>query len=444
MRKLPVLILSVILLSSCQAGTPPAASESELATAVSATLSSIDTTATQGEKSAPPASSTPEAQPPQPGPLFSNWILAYSDGMTISVRIDGQPAVTVSNRGVILSLVLSEDGRTIVYGRSDERGENYELRAVDSNGANDRLLLDESTLDALHPLGMALHIRPSQMGFIPGTHRLLVNTRGIFEGPGLAKYDDLLALDVDSGTLTELLPAGQGGDFYLAPNAQRMVLSQSDNLSLANVDGGSRQADVIQFDPVITYSEYAYYPVPRWAPDSSRFGVIIPSPDPLASDPGGTVWIAEADGGPAESMAVLDGDTFFPQSFGSPLISPELLDLAFLRTMGNSNERELYLARVDGSSEQLYVTGNLAWVSWNPDSIRFVYRIQPDQYFLGSKGANPQLLGQGRRLEWIDENTFLLLAGQVGSWQLSLKDVGGGSTMLVDIASDSLIYDFVH
>jgi hypothetical protein len=273
---------------------------------------------------------------------------------------------------------------------------------------------------------------------------MLVNTRGIFEGPGLAKYDDLLALDVDSGTLTELLPAGQGGDFYLAPNAQRMVLSQSDNLSLANVDGGSRQADVIQFDPVITYSEYAYYPVPRWAPDSSRFGVIIPSPDPLASDPGGTVWIASVDGGPAESMAVLDGDTFFPQSFGSPLISPELLDLAFLRTIGNSNERELYLARVDGSSEQLYVTGNLSWVSWNPDSIRFVYRIQPDQYFLGSKGANPQLLGQGRKLEWIDENTFLLLAGQVGSWQLSLKDVGGGSTTLVDIASDSLIYDFIH
>ena len=443
MRKLSLLLLSLILLSSCQAGRPTAASESELATAVSATLSSIDTAAPENPKAAVSATSTTEPQLNQPGPRFSDWLLAYSDRMTIMVRIDGQLPTQVSDRGLVLSLVLSDDGRYIVYGRSDDRGENYELRVVDTDDSDDRLLLDEGTLDTLHPLGMALHIRPSQIGFIPGTYRLLMNTRGVFEGPGLAKYDDLLALDVVSGVLTELLPPGQGGDFHLAPNAQRLALSQSNNIALANVDGSSRQPDVITFDPVITYSEYAYYPIPRWAPDSSRFGVIIPSPDPLAQDQSATVWIAPANGGQAEQMAVLNGETFFAQSFGSPLISPELLDLAFLRSTGSSNEQELYLARVDGSGEGLYITGNLAWVGWNPDSIRFVYRIQPNQYFLGSKGGNPQLLGQGRGLEWIDENDFLLLSGQVGSWQLSLKNVNGTSDTLVDTSSDSLIYDFV-
>jgi len=443
MHKLILLILGLAILTSCQA-PPQDQTEGELATAVRATLASIESVPPQDDTPAvlPPGTAEPAASPP--ASVFSDWLLAYSDGNSISVRIDGQPAVQVSARAIILNLVVSDDGRYIVYGRSDERGEKYELRVVEYDGSNDRLLLDESTLDALHALGFALHIRPSQLSFLPDSHTLLFNTRAVFEGPGLAKYDDLLSLNVETGALTSLLDPGQGGDFYLAPDGGRMALVKADSIGLANADGSNRQPDVITFTPVITYSEYAYYPAPRWAPDSSRFGIIIPSPDPLAPGQTATIWIAPADGGPADQLAVLNGETFFPQAFGSPLISPELLDLAFFRTAGGSNNNELYLARADGSGEQLYQAGNLAWVGWNPDSIRFAYRVQPDQYFLGSKGANPQSLGQGRRLEWIGEDAYLMLSGQSGAWQLSMNFIGQGSIPLASSAGDSLLYAFIN
>ena len=444
-RKLILLVLGLMLLASCQPGAPAGSTEAELATAVSATLASLDAVSPGDGKAAPGFEPTSTTQPElgQQEAVFSDWMIAYSDGSSIWVRIDGQPAVQVSARGVILSLVLSDDGRYIVYGRSDERGENYEVRVVRSDGVDDRLLLDETSLDGLHVLDIALHIRPSQIDFLPGSHKLLMNTRAIFEGPGLAKYDDLFSLDADTGSLTELLEPGLGGDFHLSPDVQRMVLVQPTNISIADVDGSNRQPAVITFDPVLTYSEYAYYPAPRWAPDSSRFGVIIPSADPLAQNPTAAVWIAPADGGPPEQMATLSGESFFAQAFGTSLLSPELLDLAFIRLTGQSNQVDLYLARVDGSAEQIYVSGNLAWVGWNPDSIRFVYRVQPDQYFLGSRGANPQPLGQGRALQWVDENTYLLLSGQMGSWQLNRFVLGQGSSMIASSTGNSLLYDYL-
>jgi hypothetical protein len=444
-RKLILPVLGLMLLASCQPGTPTGSAEAELATAVSATLASLDAVAPGDGKTAPGIEPTDTTGPAlnQPEAVFSDWMIAYSDGSSIWVRIDGQPVVQVSTRGVILSLVLSDDGRYIVYGRSDERGEKYELRVVRSDGTDDRLLLDEASLDGLHLLDIALHIRPSQIDFLPGSHKLLMNTRAIFEGPGLAKYDDLFSLDAETGSLKELLEPGLGGDFYLSPDARRMVLVQPTSISIADVDGSNRQSAVITFEPVMTYSEYAYYPAPRWAPDSSRFGVVIPSTDPLAQNPTAVVWIAPADGGPAEQMATLTGQSFFAQSFGTSLLSPELLDLAFMRQPGQSNQVDLYLARVDGSAEQVYVSGDLAWVGWNPDSVRFVYKIQPDQYFLGSRGANPQSLGQGRALQWVDMNTYLLLAGQVGSWQLNRIVLGQASSMIAISTGISLIYDFL-
>jgi hypothetical protein len=444
MRRLFLIVFGLIFLASCQDAAQLPSSEQELGTAVSATLASIDRETPGGEKEAPVPTTASEGAGSPPKPVFTDWMAAFSDGESISVRIDGGPPAQISTRGVILNLALSDDGRYIVYGRSNERGENYELRVVGSDGTHDRVLLDEITLDALHTLDIALHIRPSQLAFIPGTHLLLLNTRAVFEGPGLAKYDDLLQLDVEDGSLVELLEPGQGGDFYLAPDARRMALIKSSSIALADVDGGHRQPDVITFEPVVTYSEYAYYPVPRWAPDSSRIGLVIPSRDPLAPNPTAAVWIAPADGGPAEQTAVLSGETFFDQAFGSPLISPELLDLAFFRSVGQTNDRELYLARIDGSGEQLYAAGNLAWAGWDPDSIRFAYRVQPDQYFLGSKGANPQSLGQGRRLEWVDPETYLLLSGQSGSWQLNMAVIGQGSVQIASSNGDSLLFAFVH
>ena len=275
MRKLFALALLMAMITACQPGAVPATDGDALETAVSATLSAMEApSAPDGQGGSATATVSPEPATPAPEPAFADWLLAYSSGVDLWVRVDSQPATQIAAGGVILTLVASSDGRTIVYARSDQNGENYQLRAVASDGTGDRLLLDQIALDALHPLGNALHIRPAQIDFLAGTHTVLFNTRGVFEGPGLAKYDDLQAIDTDSGVLTQLLPPDMGGDFYVAPDAERMALVTPSSIGLADVDGSNRQPDIVTFDPVITYSEYAYYPSPSWAPDSSRFGVI--------------------------------------------------------------------------------------------------------------------------------------------------------------------------
>ena len=62
-------------------------------------------------------------------------------------------------------------------------------------------------------------------------------------------------------------------------------------MGIANINGSNLQMDLVTFTPVITYSEYMYTPPPVWALDSSAYGVAIPSEDPLAPNPTGTVWI---------------------------------------------------------------------------------------------------------------------------------------------------------
>jgi hypothetical protein len=296
-------LLFILMLASCDQLPADDADQDTLATTVSATLaaaspadnSTVTPMPETTEKT--PITSTPDSQT-QPEPTLQDFLLAYTNDGNLWTLSPGGDTRQLNSSGDVVAVLISDDRSLIVYVRQSFQPDLFEVRAINADGTNDRQVLSQDTLDSLYPLDGALHYVTSQLDFIPSTHLLLFNTRAVFDGPGLVKNDDLYQLDVDSGEVSQLIPRERGGDFSISPDGLKLAISKADSISIASIDGSNVRTDLVTFQPIITYSEYQYYPLPVWSPDSTRFGVFIPSSDPLAENPGGTVWLVPAEESP--------------------------------------------------------------------------------------------------------------------------------------------------
>lgn len=442
-KRIPILITVVMLLLSACAQIPAGIDDQEtLATTVAATLTAAPVGEAASTPEAPP--STPDAQPsptadtPVAPPLsMQTYFLVYTNNGDLWALTPEGTTRQLTSVGDVADVLLSSDRRLIVYVRQSFQSDLFELRAINADGSGDRQILSQATLDGLYPLDGALHYLPSQMEFIPNTYSLLFNTRAVFDGPGLVKNDDLYRLNVDTAELTPLIGRERGGDFQISPDGEKLAISQPDSIAMADIDGSNLRPDLVSFQPVITYSEYQYYPVMVWANDSSRFGVFIPSSDPLAENPSGTVWIVPVEGIP-QSFAPIQGQIFFPQSNGRSLLSADMQTVVFLREDGESS---LYLSNVDGSDSRLYDQGSLQWQGWNTDGSSFAYRRAEVRLALGRPDTDPRPLADGRTLRWLSPELFLIQSGQRGDWSLTLGHVDGTTRTLVQPEGDSPVYD---
>src|SRR4030067_2896965 len=112
-------------------------------------------------------------------------------------------------------------------------------------------------------------------------------------------------------------------------------------------------------------------------------GVAIPSSDPLAPAPTGSPWQLPV-GAPATLVSTIAGQ-FFLMSAYSPLVSPDLSQVAYSRPTSTPHVWNLYRASVDGSGETLLGTYNV-WMSWSPDSAHLVHTSRaPMSLLLGAR-----------------------------------------------------------
>jgi hypothetical protein len=409
----------------------------QVATRVAATM------AAQGAPSLMPptaaATSPPTAAPPTALPIVHRT--AYIDDGDVWQITPGDPPQKISSSGDAVEVKISDDGQRVVFVRYQSDANTYQIWAVNADGEGEGVLLDQAALDALHPLGGALHIIPHQLEFLPDSHYMLMNTQGTFEGPGQALYEDLLRLHADTGAVTELLPPEQGGTFSISPDGTQVALVQPTSVSLANSDGTNRRADLVTFESIITYSEFLYHPPAVWAPDSSAVGIVIPSHDPLAEETSGTVWRIPADGTPATSLATIEGEFYFTQMGEGGLISPDLSKVVFRRET-SPNVYDLYRANSDGSGETVYDLGDVRWMGWSPDSGHFVYVKGANDIYLGRIGTPPLMLGTGTDLRWITPTRYVYLSGTYGAWTLVRGELGAGDTALVSPSGEFVAYDF--
>jgi hypothetical protein len=203
----PALLLLAALACNLPGSAPPSPTAPPRAPAATATAEIAAALAT--------ATFTPRAppdpdQPPEPTavPLFH---LVFADGGDAWYSDGLGPARRLTGGGGISEVFLSDDGRLAALLLRNPVNDTAELQAIRTDGSDRRTLLRAEDFDRLHPLEGFLHITPSRLAFVPGTHTLLFNTRAVFEGPGLAKFDDLFALDYDSGALTAVDGAGSAG-----------------------------------------------------------------------------------------------------------------------------------------------------------------------------------------------------------------------------------------
>ncbi len=419
-------------------GGPPLPGIDDVGTRVAATLTAL----VPGETSEPHGP-TPEVPPVGPtAPAPSVLRIAYTSGGNVWVITAGGVPLQITTSGGAERVVISSDGLKVAYTRRAVPEATSELNSINVDGTGNALLLSTAQIDALHPLGSFVHNDINNLAFIPGTHRLAFNTRGVLEGPGLPKYDDLFVIDADNAALTTVFPAGAGGDFAFSPDGTRLAIIRPTTVGLANADGSGLSADILTYTAVITYSEYMYYARPMWTADSAALGLAIPSSDPLAPGASAAVWRVPATGGPAVNLATISGDFFFTQ-FDSPVLAPDLSRVAFLRETGTPNVHNLIIANADGSGETIYATGQLGWLGWAPDGMHFIFSQGAGNTIrLGGLGTAPAALVTGTRLRWLNGSEFLYLSGSPGLWTLNRGTIGGGSAALATLAGDYPTFDF--
>jgi hypothetical protein len=387
-----------------------------------------------------PASPTAEPTSTAPAPLR----IVYTSVGEAWVLEGSAPSRQITHTGGVQTVVISDDGLRVVYLRRDSNEAPAELRAVGSDGTGDISLLTPDQANSLHPLeDWLLRIEPSSFDFVPGTHDLFFNTRAVAEGPGLLKFNDLYQLNADTGHLALVLPAEQGGDFNVSPNGSQIAIVQPDSISMANIDGSGLRENLVTFDPVLTYSEYQYYPRVVWAADSSAAEVVIPSREPLGSDPTASVWRIPAHTGSAVRLSTIPGDFFFFGMGAHSLISPDLSRVAFARETTTPNVTQLIIADVDGSDEVVHGTGRFFWQGWGPDASHFLYGSDlPSLLQLGQVSGGYTVVDEGTDVRWLGETEYLFLTGESGSWELHLGSIGGTSTSLATSSGQPFSYDF--
>ena len=442
-----ILVLALLLtLTGCNQPVD----ENALSTAVAATMEAAesdgggdpkspdqsDASAAVDEDPAPiPLADTPE--PVSPGVLM----VVYISDRNVWFYQDGGAPIQLTTSGNAERVAISRDGQWAAFLWYNSSSDAYELHAVQTATGTESVLLTQADLDTFYPLDGALHQVPYQFEFVLGSHTLLMNTRRTFEGPGLVLNNDLWSIDVETGVRTSLLTLGLGGDFYLSPSGSQIALVQADTIGFANADGTDRSPNHLTFLPVITYSEYQYYPVAVWAPDESAIAVVIPPEDPFISDTA-QVWRLPVGGGSTHLVDLL-GFNFFRNQRRTPLISPDLSKVAFMRETAPNNF-DLVVTPLDGSPETVFASGDITWQGWNPDSTRMVHGVTPLNYMLVGSGITPTGLGFGMYLRWVDADTYFYLDTLTATHRFGVATLPGAPFEIDEIVGQIFDYDFTQ
>ncbi len=389
----------------------------------------------------PTLTPTPAAATASPAALRVAYIV---DGDLWAIELGSDP-VRLTSSGLAIELRISDDGQRIVYLELNRAAEpadfRFDLRSIQFDGAGDRSLLNQTGFDALYPLEEILHYAPSQLTMVPGSHRLLLNTRAVLDGPGLAKNNDLIQLDTDTGEMTLLLARGDGGDFTPSPDGSQLAIVRPDSIGFANRDGGQLRPEVLSFPWVITYSEYFFYPQPVWAGNAVL--AAIPAEDPFFGPEQGSFWHVPSDGSEPVLLGTPDADLFAPQQAGRALVSPDGLRAVFYRQPDPLSSYQLWVYDLIEGSGALYDDDVTSWMGWAPDSVHFLFgRGNAAELQLGELGAPPVLLGNATMVRWVDAHQLLWLAESGGSWRFQLRSLSGDSTDLTIGPGDFVAYDF--
>jgi dipeptidyl aminopeptidase/acylaminoacyl peptidase len=462
MRRIPLVLVVLALLAGC-AGTQlePTPSASPEATTV--------TVPTTGATQAPPATAPalPSAESPLPtatspdpdSPLPTATpdeaavdfaIVTVRDGdLWLKPLPDGEEVRLTGLGDVVQFPEFSADGRLVLFHRegpavtisTDPAGDvpTTTLWAVPVTGGEPYMVLDP--LAALPSVpgtgGRGDDVYPSEPGslaWLPSGEQVLFSSRYLTIN-GTISNDDLWRLDVDSGKLEALLPAGQGGRPTVSPDGAWVLLNTGSEIHIARVDGSERR-NLLTFERVPTYSEWEWVPEPEWD-DHGSVHVAVAQPWTVGEPVTYELWRLEPESDQQEMLGEVQASWLH-----TPLWSPDRLRLAYAAAGGG-----LALADEGGREPRLVAAGDdVVPLAWSPAGRRLAF-VQAGQYCAVEdvSGAEPVCLASTfySDARWLDEGSLVMVAsiGEDQPGLVSAELPAGTTTELWSAPVLPLFYD---
>jgi len=407
---------------------------------------------------APIEESIPTEAPPAPSPADILRIV-YTDGGNLWIVEGTTVPRQLTFGGADNNPQFSPDGSLILFERElppNEAGlPRFELRVIATDGSREHLVVRPDGLPGVMGIPiesdteMLLDRLPYQVEWFPNSRAIAFNTYTEY-GYGLLLNEDLWIADLRAESVTLLLPDHEaGGSFAFSPDGTYIALATTTTIKVMNYPGGTQNI-LHTFDSVNTASEYHFYPTPIWSLDGSTIRVTIPSAEPFSPDAAGTLWQLPRDGGEGTLLTTISGN-FLHDTLNW---SPDQAHIAYAGQSagGDPNVSDLTIANADASSPMVFATGNLKFLSWLPDSRRFIYwQNNPGEVYLGELGLAPMRLvppAEGAAVFGVvwadaDSNRFIYTTGNSGAWTLRIGQLGGAHHTIASPVGDFVYYD-VH
>ena len=428
-----------------QVASAAAATLTSLAPLEMPTLPPVATTVVPTATLAPVPSATQAPQPDSPATLR----LVFTDGIgSLFSWVEGEEVTPLVEDAFVENARLAPAGDWVVYTRS-EADYAVSLWAVRFDGSRNHEVLSAADFGTLPlPPGSAVYadqvlaILPYQIEFLPGSSSVFFNTYPQFDGPGFALNNDLWRVDLESGALNAILPAGEGGSFTLSPDGSQMALVTPNDISLVNSDGSNRRSGVLTYTEIYTYTESPYYAAPRWDADGSFLRLILPPQDSLGDvNALSTIYELPVDGSAAKVLGSLA-----VKPLSGAIFSPDLEHILYAEMAGEVNDGNsaIKVAAYDGSDAIEIVRGEYFLIDWAPDSLHFAYQSwSPAQIYLSSLNATasaPAELAQATLFNWVDAQRYLFISQGQPAWELQLGSLREESRTIAEVGGGAAGY----
>lgn len=391
--------------------------------------------------------------PPVPAPDGVAAIAYIQDGHVWVQRVtrngsfvgpDGN-ATQITQNKTVTNLYYAPDGRRIAFVYAS--GQNNILAVINRDGTGERDLVKSADLPALTGDKSGLVRLVGQVQWLNDSQTLAFNTRGVNpSGPGVAEGEDLWTVDLNGNRQTRLDVGLGGGRFYVTSD-NLVLFTKTNGVGKAKIDGSQRQISAT-FDPVITYSEGAFYPTLLWSNATRSALLTVPSADPLAANPSVSLWTIDKDG-----VASITGRVEGISLFSSTMWSPAGDKVAYVRQKSGQNRWQLFLNDRTGRAEAAYgVEGDnqLFLHSWNPTSTLFLYSAltgNQQQHFLGVVNGQPLGLPLANdtavlQTEWLNDQLALVAVKESGGTSIYLVNNQAQASTLIFSPAQWLSFDF--
>jgi len=443
-----LLVLALVSLA-CGISIPNGTTIDNAATAVAGTVNALAGTA-EGLITAIPhdLTVTPgEALPTLPpvveaAPLRVSFaapdgsLYTWAEGMGSALQLVGPSGICCS--------YVSPDGSMIAFTRYSEY-QFVSLEVINADGSNRHTLLDSTAINALPRPDGSIGSEAGQIAWVPNSHVLAMNTRTLFEGPGLAFSQNLYLINADTSVLTTLLNTGtESWKFFYSPDASKIAVTLPTQVDMYNADGSVLKLQEIYYDFVNTASEYAWVASPVWSADSMNLVAGVPPANPWDTPPGeSSIYRFAADGmsGEISFQAVLPTMTGGTIAF-SPDLSKYLYFTQFEPPADNAYT--LNVGFFDGTPSVAYANGGFNEDPvWSPDNSHFFYAIgsgNTNNPYIGQVGAAPSAIADytnAGQIKWIDANRYLVVSQNAGVSRLLLGTIGAPTGLIFDNGSAS-------